>query len=65
MISNALIGDANNDGKLTPRDCMIILRAFVGLESVIDPAVLDYNGDGVLTPRDAAVMLYDLVYDKV
>ncbi len=65
MISNALIGDANNDGMLTPRDCAIILRAFVGLESVIDSTILDYNGDGVISPRDAAVMLYDLVYDKV
>ena len=65
MLSNALIGDSNNDGMLSLRDCVTILKVLVELETASDPSILDYNGDGVISPRDASTMLYDLAYDNV
>lgn len=52
-------GDANGDGKLTPADATVALRACVGTTKLSTIAKLgaDANGDGKLTPADATVML--------
>ena len=58
-------GDADNDGAVTIRDALTVLRASVGLEKAENPVMLDYNGDGVENVRDAYVLLMDIVAGRV
>ena len=53
------LGDTNEDGKMTPADSTVILRAYVGLEGISSAAksAADTNGDGKLTPADSTVIL--------
>ena len=53
------LGDTNGDGKMTPADSTVILRAYVGLEGVSNAAksAADTNGDGKMTPADSTVIL--------
>lgn len=54
-----VLGDANGDGKLTPADSTVILRAYVGLRqlNVVETLSADVNGDGKTTPADSTVVL--------
>ena len=53
------LGDSNGDGKITPADSTIILRAYVGLNQIGDDVKLasDTNKDGKVTPADSTVIL--------
>lgn len=53
------MGDINGDGKITPADSTVILRAYVGLSQLSDIAKLasDTNKDGKITPADSTVIL--------
>ena len=53
------LGDPNGDGKLTPADATVALRAYVGLSNLDNnkKAAGDTNGDSKLTPADATLML--------
>lgn len=53
------LGDTNGDGKMTPADSTVILRAYVGLEGIsnAEKSAADTNGDGKLTPADSTVIL--------
>lgn len=52
-------GDTNGDGKLTPADSTVVLRAYVGTSKLSTAAksAADTNGDGKLTPADSTVIL--------
>ena len=52
-------GDVNGDGKLTPADSTVVLRAYVGLDSIsnAEKSAADTNKDGKLTPADSTVIL--------
>ena len=57
-----LLGDADNDGFVTPLDSLVILRYTVFLDQPdIDEAILERNGDadrdGFITPLDATIIL--------
>ena len=53
------LGDVNGDGKMTPADSTVILRAYVGLDEVTsaEKTSADTNGDGKLTPADSTLIL--------
>lgn len=53
------MGDTNGDGKMTPADSTVVLRSYVGLESIssAEKTAADTNGDGKLTPADSTVIL--------
>ena len=53
------LGDVNGDGKMTPADSTVILRAYVGLEGISssEKSAADTNGDGKMTPADSTVIL--------
>lgn len=53
------MGDTNGDGKLTPADSTVALRAYVGLDSIsnAEKSAADTNKDGKLTPADSTVIL--------
>ena len=53
------LGDTNGDGKMTPADSTVILRNYVGLDSVssAEKKAADTNGDGKVTPADSTVVL--------
>ena len=53
------IGDSNCDGKVTPADSTIILRAYVGLVNLSGEATVaaDTNNDGKVTPADSTTIL--------
>ena len=52
-------GDSNCDGKVTPADSTIILRAYVGLVNLSGEATVaaDTNNDGKVTPADSTTIL--------
>lgn len=54
-----VLGDVNGDGKITPADSTVILRAYTGLSQLSDNAKLagDVNRDGKITPADSTVVL--------
>ena len=54
-----VLGDVNGDGKLTPADSTVILRAYVGLNKLndIENLSVDTNRDTKLTPADSTVIL--------
>lgn len=53
------LGDANGDGKITPADATVILRAYVGLTKLSDTNKMatEINKDNKMTPADATVIL--------
>ena len=53
------LGDVNGDGKMTPADSTVILRAYVELDEVTsaEKASADTNGDGKMTPADSTLIL--------
>ena len=53
------LGDTNGDGKSTPADSTVVLRAYVGLEGIsnAERKAADTNGDGKFTPADSTVIL--------
>ena len=53
------LGDANGDGKITPADSTVILRAYVGLNTLNENAKLaaNVNSDQKITPADSTVIL--------
>ena len=52
-------GDTNGDGRMTPSDSTVILKAYVGSTTLSDAFKLgaDTNGDGKITPADSTVVL--------
>ncbi len=56
---DALLGDANGDGKVNARDARALLRYIADLvdESEIELAAADYNHDGKVNARDARAIL--------
>ena len=55
-----LIGDADNDGRITAMDARLILRIAAKLEGVTDEEMFtrcDVNGDGSITAVDARLVL--------
>jgi len=53
------LGDGNGDGKITPADSTLVLRAYVGLDKLSDIAsiALNVNKDSQVTPADSTVIL--------
>ena len=53
------LGDINGDGKITPADATVILRAYVGLTNLSDVIKMatELNNDNKMTPADATVIL--------
>lgn len=55
-----MLGDANNDRKITAIDARLILRIAIKLEKVLDDDMFircDVNKDGKITPTDARLVL--------
>lgn len=54
-----MLGDANEDGRMTPADSTALLRAYVGLSEMSDvqKTAIDVNKDGKVTPADSTVVL--------
>ena len=52
-----LIGDLDDDGRVTSADARSILRRCVGLETISEEDEWDMDGDGRLTPEDARLAL--------
>ena len=54
-----IIGDIDNDGKVTSADSLLILRQSVGLEHFTDIQIelADVDGDGKITSADALEVL--------
>ncbi len=59
--SGQLIGDANNDGVLTPADADIIIDASFGRLKTISTCCLDMNKDSRVTSQDAQELI-NLLY---
>ncbi len=57
--SRRLMGDVNNDGRITPLDASLALQANAKLIVIDDASTLaaDVNGDGRVTPVDAMLIL--------
>ena len=53
------LGDVNGDGKVTPADSTVILRTYVGLNTLNDKSILaaNVNADDKITPADSTVIL--------
>ena len=53
------LGDTNGDGKSTPADSTVTLRAYVGLDNLseAEKQAADTNGDGKITPADSTYIL--------
>ena len=58
-----LLGDANDDGKITAADAALILRSIVGLDELTPQGAInaDVDGDGEITAKDAATILRYIV----
>ena len=58
---NFIIGDIDNNGKVTTADARLVLRIAVGLESIESYSVpleaVDMNGDGKIATSDARIVL--------
>ena len=51
------VGDADNDGKITPRDVTVIKRHIVGNWNIeLEDGVGDVDTDGLVTPTDVSVL---------
>lgn len=57
------LGDVNGDGKITPADSTVILRSYVGLNTLNDATNLaaNVNFDSKITPADSTVILRQYV----
>ena len=55
-ISDALVGDANLDGKVDVRDCAYIARMLAAGQGNELPDNVDFNDDGEKNVRDAAAI---------
>ncbi len=54
-----LLGDVNNDNKVTPADAIMILYHYFGVkQNGFNPDAADLNGDKQVTPADAIETLY-------
>lgn len=53
------LGDTNGDGRITPADATVILRAYVGTATLSDTfqMAIDANKDKTNTPADATIVL--------
>lgn len=54
-----LVGDVNNDGKVTPRDSMVLSRYLANwpdYATLPNPDAADINKDGNVTPRDQMIL---------
>ncbi len=54
-----LVGDVNNDGKVTPRDSMVLSRYLANwpdYATLPNPDAADINKDGKVTPRDQMIL---------
>ena len=61
-----VVGDANNDSKLTVSDAAFIARTLAKRETIdvkTNPAA-DFNGDGKVTVSDAAAIARELAKAK-
>lgn len=59
---SGLLGDMNNDGKLTAADAAAVLRYVVGLEDERrNISVADFDGNGKINARDASMILKRVV----
>lgn len=54
----AVSADVNGDGRVTMRDVMIVLYAFLDNTPVAEVPKADLNADGRLTMRDVMIVLY-------
>src|SRR6185437_3211620 len=59
VLSGALRGDVNLDGKLTSADALLVLRSLVGLPGPGTPQIINPNGD---TNCDGKVSAVDVQY---
>ena len=55
-ISDALVGDANLDGKVDVRDCAYIAKMLAQRDTEKLPKNADFNGDGKVDVRDEAAI---------
>lgn len=57
--SSAIIGDANNDGKVTAVDARLVLQHVAGIIKLTESqsTLVDMNGDGNVTAVDARIIL--------
>lgn len=55
----SIVGDANDDGTVTPRDASIVMKDAVGISSLSDKQayVADVNNSADITPRDASLIM--------
>ena len=53
------LGDVNGDGKMTPADATVILKAYLGTKNIstYEQKGANTNGDDKMTPADATVVL--------
>lgn len=50
-------GDMNNDGILSAKDALAVLKDSAKLEKGVNPLVSDLNGDGYRNAKDALIIL--------
>lgn len=60
-IETAHVGDADNDGQVTPADAQAVLQAAVGLPTTIDDERADADGNGEVQAYDAGLILQYVV----
>lgn len=56
-VADRLPGDANNDGRVTTRDALVILQKIAGFDVTVNESNADCNADGRVTTRDALLIL--------
>ena len=58
-VKDAILGDVNGDGTVTPSDAIMILYHYFEVElNGFNEKAADINGDGFITPADAIAALY-------
>lgn len=57
--SDVLVGDVNDDGSVTPKDAMILIRYVNNWPGagVVSMSAADINKDGAVTPKDAMILI--------
>lgn len=56
-VADRVPGDANEDGRVTTRDALEILKKIAGFDVTINESNADCNADGRVTTRDALLIL--------
>ena len=58
VVNKVKIGDVDGDGKLNPKDVLLMRKALGGVETLTDAEKLaaDCDGDGRLTPKDVLAL---------